>query len=157
MNSMTMQHSAKQATQLGGPPCSASYGSIKAHIKQDIKDGEISHERTRKIYKEYKPKADRKICKSRADQTLVATLRSGHHLSLRAYKHRIDGTTDPNRLFYPGEEYNLEHWLTKCTHAAACARMKIFGTLDPSFQVLTTNPAGALELARETLFSAPKP
>ena len=27
---------AKQATQLGGPPCSVSYGSIKAHIKQDI-------------------------------------------------------------------------------------------------------------------------
>ena len=147
---------AKEATQLSGPPCSVSYNSIKSHIKQNIKDGEVVHERTRKIYKDYKPKSDRKICESRADQTLLARLRSGHHLSLRAYKHRIDNTTDPHCLFCPGEEHNLEHWLTKCARTA-CARLRIFGTLDPGLRVLTTNPAGALELARDTLLSAPEP
>ena len=133
-----------------------SYNSIKSHVKQNIKDGEIKHERTQKIYKDYRPKSDRTACSTRADQSLLARLRSGHHLSFRAYKHRIDQTTNPNCLFCPGEEHNLEHWLTKCARTAG-ARLRIFGTLDPSLQVLTTNPTGALELARETLLSAPEP
>jgi len=147
---------AKEASQLPGPPCRVSYNSIKSHIKQDIKDPEIKHERTRKIYKDYKPRSDRKICNSRADQTLLARLRSGHHLSFRAYKHRIDQVTNPHCLHCPGEDHNLEHWLTKCAQTSS-ARMRIFGTLDPGLQVLSTNPAGALELARETLLSAPEP
>lgn len=77
-------------------------------------------------------------------------------VSFRSYKHRIDQVTDPHCLFCPGEEHNLEHWLTKCAQTTG-VRMRIFGTLDPSLQVLTTNPAGALELARETLLSAPEP
>ena len=147
---------AKEACTLSGPPCRISHSSIKSHIKQSIKDGEILHERTRKIYKDYRPKSDRKICNTRADQSLLARLRSGHHLSFRSYKHRNDQVTDPHCLFCPGEEHNLEHWLTKCAQTTG-ARMRIFGTLDPSLQVLTTNPAGALELARETLLSAPEP
>ena len=77
---------AKEACTLSGPPCRISHSSIKSHIKQTIKDGEILHERTRKIYKDYRPKSDRKICNTRADQSLLARLRSGHHLSFRSYK-----------------------------------------------------------------------
>ena len=127
-----------------------SFGSVKSHIKRAIIDKPIKHERTALVYKDYNYKADLKAIKSRSDQTLLSRLRSGHHLSLRAYKHRIDSTHDPHCRHCPGEQHDLEHWLTRCT-ATTEARQRLFGTTEITTNYLVTHPKLVVEMARATL------
>ena len=58
-------------------------GSSCAEIRECTKDPEIVHRRTREVYESLS--MDREsLVKSRADQSLLAKLRTGHFIGLRA-------------------------------------------------------------------------
>ena len=145
---------AKQAASLEEDQSQASqpisFAAVKAHIRREIVDPPISHERTAEAYKHYKKDTDKDI-RTRFDQTTLARLRSGHHKNLRAYQHRIDENVDPSCRHCPGKDHTLQHWLTECD-ATAEERHRIFGTTSLTTDILSANPPGVVELARRTLF-----
>ena len=102
------------------------------------------------VYQNYNYKSDNFI-KNRSDQTLLARLRSGHHLALKAYKHRIDDSTDPTCSHCPGEDHDLQHWLTKCAGTEEI-RQRLFGTTEITLEHLVTQPKTVVEMAKATLF-----
>ena len=141
---------AKDATQLDEPSVGTSYGSIKQWIKWAIQDPPISHQRTRETYEQYSLKCDEEVT-SRADQVLLAQLRSGHHKCLRAYQHRLYHSVDPHCVHCPGSIHDLEHWLTRC-QATLEKHFRLFGTCDISLRFLSTHSKKVVVMARATLF-----
>ena len=95
---------AKQATQLDAPTRGISFSAAKQLIRRNITDPPIKHEQSQTIYNNYKLKHDEGL-KSRADQTRIAKIRTGHWRKFRAYQSRVDnGLTDPNCNFCPGTQ-----------------------------------------------------
>ena len=141
---------AKEAAELKEEePGQISYNSVKAHIKRSIVDEPTAHERTAQIYKNYKYKKDN-IITNRADQTTLARLRSGHHLGLKSYMHRLDDTIEPTCKHCPGENHDLNHWLTKCA-GTADIRQRMFGTTELTLEHLVTHPKLVVEMSKATL------
>ena len=141
---------AKEATLAEGESEPLSFASVKAYIKKSITDGVIPHDRVRNAYSGYKLKNDAEV-KSRADQTLLARVRSGHHLAFRNVQHEFDNSVDPTCPHCPGQEHNLTHWLTSCERTTA-ARMRLFGTLDVPLSYLARFPKQIVQMSKETLF-----
>ena len=96
------------------PPLPVPY----LQINVGIKDPPCKHERTTEVYGALSKERESQV-KTRADQSLLAKLRSGHYVGLRAYQNRIDGVSDPTCPQCGEEEQDLEHWLTRCPATAA--------------------------------------
>jgi ribonuclease HI len=140
---------AKAATELPGLHRPTSYGSICTAIKSFTGDGPPDHQRTRDVYRCIS-KDKEKLITSRSDQVLLAKLRSGHHIALRAYKNRIDGITNPSCPLCSEEEHSLEHWFTRCP-GTELQRRRLFGEDFDKLECLTKSPLKAVALARQTL------
>ena len=67
-------------------------------IRQIIVDPPIQHARTAAVYADYSESRDRCVALSRKDATLLAQLTSRHSMHLKAYKHLLDASVDPNCL-----------------------------------------------------------
>ena len=141
---------AKAATEQPGVARGVSYSSACAAIKRCIKDPEIQHHRTAQIYASLSDKNERKV-NSRSGQSLLAKLRSGHYIGLRAYKNRIDGgVTDPTCPHCDeGALYNIEHWV-QCP-ALSSLRRDLIGEDYRGLDLLTRFPLEAIALARATI------
>jgi len=127
-----------------------SFESACTTIKTTITDGEPTHQRTREIYSKLNKREEDKIT-SRADQVLLAQLRSGHHNALRAYKKRVYGAeTDASCPSCGEAEQDLEHWLVNCP-AGSNWRMERFGTHLGSLEWLTSHPEEVVAYARKSL------
>ena len=86
---------AKEARNIDEEPRPISYQTIKQLIRRNIKDPPTQHEQTRHVYEHYKLGNDEAIT-NRADQTLIAKIRTGHWKQFREFKSRVDGgKTDP--------------------------------------------------------------
>ena len=129
-----------------------SFGSSCAQISLCIKDPPIAHERTRVVYEGYSRGRESSIT-NRSDQALLAKLRSGHYMGLRAYRHRIDGVTDPTCRRCGEEPEDLVHWL-HCP-ATLVERRRHFGAEHEGLGVLTLFPKEAVALARKYFLGAP--
>ena len=140
---------AKEATDLPGPHRPTSYSSICTAIGLCTGDKPPEHERTREVYR-CLSKEKEKTISSRSDQSLLAKIRSGHHIALMAYKHRIDATTDPMCPLCNEEEHSLEHWFTRCP-ATENERRRLFGEDSGKLECLTKFPKESVALARKTL------
>ena len=140
---------AKAASSAQGPLPGITFSNACCHVKQKTKDPPIAHDRTRKVYQSLSRQRER-LVDSRADQSLLAKLRSGHHTAFRAYKNRIDGTTDPLCPLCAQEPHTLEHWLQNCP-ATAAKRWFLFGEDTGELDCLTKHPLESLSLARSTL------
>ena len=131
---------------------SISFKAAKSIIKQEVKDGPITHIRTAACYANFSHKKDRLAVKSRKDAALLAQLRSGHCLKLGAYEHRIkpDHKSEFCVRCKRKEPDDLEHWLQRCDQTLA-ARQKIFGEKSLSLEEMGKSPYKILQLARMTL------
>ena len=67
-----------------------------------------------------------------------------------AYKHRIDGITDPICPMCSEEEHSLEHWMTRCPGTEPQRRL-LFGEDYEKLECLTKYLQNAVALARKTL------
>ena len=142
---------AKQATQLEAPTRGISFNAVRQLIRRNIVDPPGEHQLSRAVYDHYKLKNDEPL-RSRADQTLIAKLRTGKWRKFRAYKSRIDnGQTDPHCEHCPGKIHDLIHWMTDCT-ATDELRHRLFGTLTPGLAVLATEPVKLVQMARKSIF-----
>ena len=142
---------AKEATtSIDSAPPPTSIRGIMPAINESVKDEPPSHQRTAAVYSHYSSKREHQI-NNRADQTLLARIRSGHSLLFKAYKHRISATGDPhcNRCSEDAID-DLEHWLV--CNGTAEARMRIFGNIHVELPDLTKKPREVVALARKTLF-----
>ena len=130
------------------PP--VSYGSSCTQINLCIKDPSCTHERTKEVYGALSKARDSQV-KTRKDQSILAKLRSGHYVGLRAYQYRIQsGVPDPTCPLCGEDDQDLEHWLTRCP-ATAARRLELFDGGSGCLDCLTRSPLGVLALARETL------
>ena len=96
-------------------------------------------------------RADAAAPKSRAEACLLAQLRSGHCLRLRAYANIINPAVTPAcPNCTAGAAHTLEHWWS-CPGLLA-ERITLFGTATPPpLSVLWTNPRCAALYAQQTL------
>ena len=62
-----------------------TYGGICSQIRAAFENPPIEHARTTEVYSALDPKKEHRIT-SRRDQTLLAKLRSGKYIGLRAYR-----------------------------------------------------------------------
>ena len=144
---------AKQATGLESPPLGISFKSIKSLIKRTIKDqpaDPAKYKLSRDVYDHYKLTNDNELT-TRADQTLIAKIRSGKWKKLRSYRNKLDNVTDPHCKYCPGKEHNIRHWFTECT-ATDSLRQHFFGTPFTELQLLATEPLKVVQMSRKSLF-----
>ncbi len=94
------------------------------------------------VYEHFSWKADCIATSNRADAVLIARLRAGHTLLLKAYAHLLDPAADPTQ-----EPQTLEHWLQRCPNVDVL-RQHTFGSPSPPFGILTTDPEKVLVLSR---------
>ena len=134
----------------GEPPKPTSMKLEKAWIKRKTRDPSPIHHRTRLTYEHLSDKRDRDIIKNRKDTVVLARLRAGHCEKLAAHKNLMDLTADPTCLLCRENSQTNEHWILECPGTVA-ARQYIFGTTDVGLNILTSDPKGAVELARRTL------
>ena len=99
------------------------------------------------IYSHYKLRYD-DCLKSRADQTLIAKIRTGKWKKFKEYKSRLDqGATDPYCNSCPGKIHNLIHWMTDC-QATDAHRQRLFGTTKPPLSVAATEPLKLIQMSK---------
>ena len=91
----------------------------------------------------------------RADQTLVARLRSGYYIGLRATQHRFNENLSGTCNLCGEGSQDLEHWID-CP-ATAAERHALFGEYSGGLDCLTRFPREAATLARKTLGENLKP
>ena len=141
---------AKLAATLETEPEKPSMKAAISFIKRETKDEPPSHHRIKRTYAGHSEERDRiQIC-NRKDATLLAHLRAGHCRQLKAYENLMDPTTDPTCPLCQQEPQTLEHWLS--CQGTERQRMEIFGTTEPRLELLSEEPAGAVTLAKGTLF-----
>ena len=143
---------AKDATTLTQEGWGISFKSASATINRLIKDpptAEWKHERSAAVYSEYS-EAREKAVVGRADEKLLACLRSGKHLGFGAYRFKIGKAKDASCDRCGAAIDDLGHWLMECPGTMA-ARIRIFGTTDVGYAILTRDPTGAVQLPQSTL------
>ena len=109
---------AQAASQLQSSPSPArpiSFCSAISCIKQITICQPIQHARTAVVCADYSESRDRGAALSRKDATLLVQLRSRHSMPLKAYKHLLDASVDPNcPKCGEAPAHTIEHWLD-CT------------------------------------------
>ena len=143
---------AKSATSLEGTGRGVSFSSACATIRHALRDPPIAHQRSAEVYSALSSVKEKEI-QSRADQTLLAKIRSGKFTGLRAYKHLLDPGIDPTCNLCGEEPQDLEHWLQRCP-ATEAKRLELFGPDSGGLDCLTKHPRGAVALARSSLLGA---
>ena len=93
---------------------------------------------------------------SRADQSLLAKLRSGHCMGLRAHRARVDEVSDPTCNLCGQADETLEHWLGSCPMTDP-QRFRLFGADSGDLGCLTKHSLGSISLARRTLRLGERP
>ena len=104
--------------------------SACAAIRKVTRDPTPNHPRTREVYAHYSRNREARVL-SREDQSLLAKLRSGHYVGLRAHRARVDGGSDPTCDLFGLEPQTLENFLHTSPATAAVRRNQ------PSCLVLT--------------------
>ena len=140
---------AKAAVAEGGTNLGLTYKSICSMVRASFKDPPIQHQRTMEVYSALNPERE-KLVKSREDQTLLAKLRSGKYIGLRAYKHTIDPNTDPTCNLCGLAPQDLRHWLLECP-AIEQKRRALLGPDPGGLDCLTRCPLETVTLVRSTL------
>ena len=140
---------AKHATTLEEEQAAIPFGSACARIKAAIKDDISSHQRTARVYSKYSKRKETEV-KTRADQVLLARIRSGHHWGLESYHKLVDADHNAKCEECGWELHDLEHWLCDCP-ATSHIRMKMFGTPNVSLDILTDDPLAAILFTRAAL------
>ena len=143
---------AKEATELETDPRPVSYRSACTMIRSRI-EYPTNHQQLKKVYSHFSKQREQEV-KTRADQVLLAQLRSGKHKVFRSYQHMIDESIDPTCTNCDsGEIHNLEHWFLRCPDASE-ARHEIFDEreLEGGLGLLTKCPEKSIALAKRTLF-----
>jgi ribonuclease HI len=135
----------RAATESEAEPSGISFHSAKKLIEQQLKDPPIQHPRLQATYSQRKSFH----AATRADETLLAQLRSGHCIHLAAYKSVTNSDADPTCDRCHGAPETVEHWLCDCP-GTADIRSNIFGTASPPLSTLGSDPQGVLSLARHT-------
>ena len=144
---------AKQATLLESAAQPISYNSICTQINMMTRDPPIAHERSREVYGSISAKKEREIT-SRADQTLLAKVRSGHTTLFLEYRARMEPDLDTTCPLCQDSPHNLVHWMTECA-GTLNKRRQLFGAEDMGkLSSLTKYPRAAVALCRSTLLSA---
>ena len=140
---------AKLAAGATGPSCPITFASACSHIRAFCKDPPPQHQRVSQVYEAFSQQRERLIT-TRRDQTLLARLRSGHYLGLRAYSHRIGRIPSPVCNLCGEGDQDLHHWLVDCP-ATAAQRLTLFGPHSGRLDCLTRFPREVITLARATL------
>ena len=141
---------AKQATTSDGNPRPISYSCAVSRAKRAIRDPPITHERVKETYREFSALRDATIL-SRHDQVTLSRIRSGHHLSFRAYQNRLDPNADPSCPRCDAPTHDVSHWIQDCPGTEA-TRRDIFGEeMYDGLTLLCRHPTKSLSLARRTL------
>ena len=139
---------AKRATVLDEPPTPIPYNCARACIKAAIKDT-IDHQRTARVYAKISKNKEAKV-RTRADQVLLARIRSGHHWGLESYHNLVDDQHDTKCTECGWELHDLEHWLCSCP-ASSHIRMKLFGAPEVDLSILTEDPLAGVLYTRAAL------
>ena len=119
-------------------------------IKNVIKDGSITNNRTRKVYAKYHTAIDSAQIHSRHDQVLIARLRSGHPQSLRGYLHHLNSDIDPVCPKCHKEDHILKHWLM-ISPIGGNLRQQEFQCHRGTLKWLATHSKAVATSARKTL------
>ena len=115
----------------------------------------LEHPRTSTVYSRYSKEREKEL-KSRADQVLIAQIRSGKHKAFRQYQHDLDNTVSPIcQRCESGENHDLEHWFLRCNGTLAAKQQLFFDeNMEEGLALLTKCPANSVALARRTLLGA---
>jgi ribonuclease HI len=140
---------AKSATQLDAEATEITYKSVCSYIKASIKDPTNTHERSTQVYANYSKKKEAKI-KTRADQVLLARIRSGHHWCFESYHKLVDKEHDTRCKECGAEMMDLEHWFCSCV-AKSHIRQRVFGSPEVELGKLTSDPTAAVAFTRAAL------
>ena len=115
---------AKSVTSLKGSSPWVSYSTICSQLELPTRTP-IQHLRTREVYASLPPKTESQVV-SRADQSLLAKLRSGYYMGLRHYRSVVDGVTYVICDLCRESTQTLEHWFQSCP-AIAQQRCDLLG------------------------------
>ena len=119
------------------------------HHNDTVKDNINAHKRSARVYAKLSKKKEGEV-KSRADQVLLARIRSGHHWAFESYHRLVDCEHNTKCKECGDELHDLEHWLCQCP-ANSQLRMMYFGTVDVDLDVLTERPADSILFTRAAL------
>ena len=119
---------AKEACGLDGDGGPIDYQSCKSMVKAAVVDPPIAHERSAAVYAGHSRQRDKLQVKTRRDQVELARLRSGHHMALAAYRHRINESKPALCPNCEEEDQDLVHWW-RCP-AMLARRIQWFGEED---------------------------
>ena len=144
---------ANKAARSEGEHQPISYKSASAVIRRIIKDAPIEKQEQRDSYACMNREKELEIS-NRKDQVDLARLRAGYHPTLRTYQHKLNELISPLCPRCSEDNDTVRHWLLQCP-ASAEAKMRIFGTMDVSLEMLTKEPRKAVALARSSLLGAP--
>ena len=148
---------AKKAARQVGPFArdDISMEAARSAIRGGIKDPPSQHRLIKDTYAKFSEKRYRAAVKTRAQGSLLAQLRSGHHKSLGYYRNFVNPLVSDkcDRCKDPSAVDDTRHWLTKCTaRVVKDARARIFGhTRELGLQEFGLQPDKVLRLADETL------
>ncbi len=95
-------------------PRPISFATAKVLIGCIITDLPVKRPRTAMVYGHFYKKADCITTSNRVDAVLLAHLRSGHTLFLKAFAHLLDSAADPLCPLCKEEQRTLEYWLQRC-------------------------------------------
>ena len=145
---------AKEATELEAEQRSISFRSACMMVNKSIPNN-LEHPRTSTVYSRYSKEREKEL-KSRADQVLIAQIRSGKHKAFRQYQHDLDNTVSPIcQRCESGENHDLEHWFLRCNGTLAAKQQLFFDeNMEEGLALLTKCPANSIALARRTLLGA---
>ena len=142
---------AKAATSIQAVSRPISYSSVCSYINLMIVDKPFPHPRPNQAYHGKTRKQEDRIT-TRADQVLLACLRSGKHKAFRNYQHALDGFTDPSCPRCQEPLHTLEHWLLDCPGTRE-AVFRMYGFLPTTLGVMSTHTRETVALARATLLA----
>ena len=142
---------AKEATSLPTPSGPIKYGAACAHIDATITDPPFKHPRPNQAYAGKTRKQEDRIV-TRADQVLLARIRSGKHKAFRTFQNSLDNFTDPGCPLCHAPEHTVEHWLLECAGTAEKS-YRLFGFQPTHLGVLSEQTKEAVALSRATLLA----
>ena len=142
---------AKAATTIQAVPRSISFSSASSFINLKVADKPFPHPRPNEAYKGKTKKQEDRIT-NRADQVLLACLRSGKHKAFRKYQHALDGYTDPSCPRCEEPLHTLEHWLLYCPGTRE-AVYRTYRFTPTTLEVMSTHTRETVSLARAKLLA----
>ncbi len=145
-NELADRH-AKAATSLDEEPRKVAFNSAKSHIKRIIGEKMTLSPEVKEAYSSFSRVTEARI-KSRADQVLLAQLRSGHHKAFGDYQLRLNPESDPTCSRCMEAADSVKHWLTECP-ATLESRTRLFGRHDVGLKALTEHPEKCVALAKQ--------